>query len=319
MANVKTGRVLVTGAGGFIGQVLIQRLLTEGLNGSPVERLTAVDLSLAGLPQDARLQPVIGSIADVAVLASALSEPVDAVFHLASVPGGAAEKSPALARRVNLDATMQLLELLEHRGNAPRLVFASTIAVYGQDLPLVIDEDTLPCPVMGYGAHKLAAEIMITDATRRRVVRGCSLRLPGVVARPGDGAGLVSAFMSQVFWRLRAGEAIELPVTADGMAWWISSGVCVDNLLHAARIDTEKLGARAVVQMPALHLAMSDVVAALARAYGDDRHALVSHAPQPWVQRLFASYPPLSTPRALAMGFTHDGSADALVRRAMES
>ncbi len=316
-------QVLVTGAGGFIGSVLVRRLLQHGLDGRPVTRMVAVDLALTDLPDDARLQAVAGSIADDGVLQRALAEPVDAVFHLASVPGGAAEQNPDLGRRVNLDATLCLLDLLRAQGGAPRLVFASTIAVYGECLPPVVDEHTAAAPALSYGAHKLAGEIMIADAARRGWVQACSLRLPGVVARPGngtgEGAGLMSAFMSQLFWKLRAGVPIAVPVSADGAAWWISVGACVDNLLHAACMATAALGPRRVAQMPALHLRVADVVAALARAYGADRSALVHYEPQALVQRLFASYPPLHTPTAEALGFRHDGSVDALVRRATQT
>jgi nucleoside-diphosphate-sugar epimerase len=169
---------------------------------------------------------------------------------------------------------------------------------------------------MSYGAHKLAAEVLIADAARRGWVQACSLRLPGVVARPDDGSGLVSAFMSRLFWALRAGEPVVLPVSPDGLAWWISVEACVGNLLCAACMDTSALGARCVAQMPALHLEMRQVVAALVRAYGPERASLVRYAPQPDVQRLFASFPPLRTPRAEALGFAHDGSADVLVHRA---
>jgi nucleoside-diphosphate-sugar epimerase len=148
-------------------------------------------------------------------------------------------------------------------------------------------------------------------------VQACSLRLPGIVARPGDGAGLMSAFMSQLFWKLRDGQPFVLPVTADGTAWWLSLPACVDALLLAASIDIERLSPSRVVQMPALHLSMQQVIAALARACGPGREALVRCEPQTQVQRLFACYPPLHTPAAHALGFRHDGSADELVRRAL--
>lgn len=309
-------RVLVTGANGFIGRVLVRRLLDSGLGGRPVDTLVASDLSLQGLPQDERLQGVAGSIADDGVLGRALQQPVHVVFHLASVPGGAAEKDPVLGRRVNLDATLRLIDLLRDQGQVPRVVFASTVAVYGDPLPAVVDDDTPARPVMSYGAHKLAAEILLADASRRGWLRACSLRLPGVVARPGDGAGLVSAFMSQLFWKLRAGEPIVLPVDPQGAAWWISAACCVDNLLHAAEPGADTAGWTGTLQMPALHLTVGQVVEALARAHGADRLLLVRHEPQAWVQRLFASYPPLRTPLADGLGFRHDGDADTLVRRA---
>lgn len=311
-------RVLITGAGGFVGRVLVQRLLTDGLDGRRVDQVVLSDLALRDLPQDPRLHAVEGSIANAGVLERALAEPVDAVIHLASVPGGAAEKDPDLGRRVNLDATTRLLDLLRAQRSAPRLVFASTVAVYGASLPSQVDEHTPTLPAMSYGAQKLACEILIADAARRGWVQACSLRLPGVVARPGDGAGLISAFMSQLFWKLRAGEPIVLPVSADGTAWWISVGACVDNVLHAAGMDTLALDARKVVQMPALHLKISDVVEALVRSYGVDRTAMVRYEPQPAVQRLFACYPPLHTPSADRLGFRHDGDVDTLARRATE-
>lgn len=309
-------RILVTGANGFIGRALVHRLLAHGLDGRPVEQLVASDLALEAQVADPRVRGVVGSIADAGVLEQALARPAQVVFHLASVPGGAAEKDPVLGRRVNLDATLRLVDLLRDQGHAARVVFASTVAVYGDPLPAVVNDDTPARPALSYGAHKLAAEVMLADATRRGWLQACSLRLPGVVARPGDGAGLVSAFMSQLFWRLRAGEPIVLPVSAQGTAWWISVGACVDNLLHAATLDFGALHARRSVQMPALRLSMQQVVEALARAHGADRLSLVRHEPQAWVQRLFASQPPLEVPVAEGLGFRHDGTVDELVRRA---
>ena len=311
-------RVLVTGANGFIGRALANRLLSAGCAGRQVDEIVACDLEVNGLATDARLRPVAGSLAEHDVLLRALDAPVDVAFHLASVPGGAAERDPVLSRRVNLDATAQLVEQLQRQPRRARLVFASTVAVYGDRLPALVDDDTPAQPAMTYGAHKLAAEILIADAARRGGITACSLRLPGVVARPEDGAGLVSAFMSQLFWKLRAGERIVLPVRATGTAWWISIAACVDNLLHAASVEDEATGPRRVVQMPALYASMSAVVEALAGTYGDDRRDLVRFEPQDHVQRLFASYPPLRTARAEALGFHHDGDLDTLARRATE-
>jgi nucleoside-diphosphate-sugar epimerase len=311
-------RVLVTGARGFIGRVLSSRLLAEGLDGQAVTQLVAADLSLAGLPQDDRLRGIEGSIAEPEVLQRALAEPVDGVFHLASLPGGASERDPDLGRRINLEATLALIDRLRAQANVARLVYASTVAVYGESLPQVVDEATPVAPAMTYGAHKLASEILIADASRRGWIAGLSLRLPGVVARPGDGAGLVSAFMSRLLWQLRAGEPVQLPVTADGTAWWISVQACVDNLLQAAKMDPQAAGSRRVLQMPALWLSMRQVIDAAAQVWGADRPALVSHALQLQVQRLFASYPPLHTPLAESLGLRHDGSAQALLLRATQ-
>lgn len=309
--------VVVTGARGFVGGGLVRRLLTKGLGGQRVERLTLLDTHFSTAPDDARIRQLAGSIADQALRHQAFAEPVDAVFHLASIPGGEAERNYNLGRAVNLEATLGLLEDLREQAQPPRFVFASTVAVYGETLPPVVTEETLPAPALSYGAQKLVGEILVADAARKGWVQGCSLRLPGVVARPGDGAGLISAFMSQIFWKLRDGMPITVPVSADGTAWWISVAACVDNLLHAATLEPASLSSRRVVQMPVLRLSMADVVAALAARFGADRTGLVTYEPDVFVQANFASYPPIETPRALALGFKHDGTAAGLVARAM--
>jgi len=310
--------VVVTGSEGFVGQALVRRLLADGLNGMPVTRLLLLDVGFAAPHPDPRVRQLHGSIADPALRAQAFAEPVDAVFHLASIPGGAAEKDYELGRRINLDATLGLLEDLRGQAQrgAPRFVFASTIAVYGEHLPPRVDEATLPNPGLSYGAHKLAGEYLVADATRKGWVQGCSLRLPGVVARPGDGTGMLSAFMSRLFWCLAAGEAITVPVSADGVAWWISVGACVDNLLFAATVDPARLNPRRSYQMPVLRLSVGELVDALAARHGAERKALVRYAPDPFIERLFAAYPPLATPEAEALGLRHDGDIDTLIRRA---
>ncbi len=305
-------KVLLTGAGGFVGQALARQLLREGLGGRPVTLLTALDLQLSAC-DDPRWRPVPGSVADPSVLAQALREPPDLVFHLASLPGGAAEAQPVLGRQVNLDATVALIEALPRSGARPRVVYASSVAVYGEALPARVDDDTPTAPGLSYGAHKLACEILLADAVRRGGLEGCALRLPGVVARPGEGAGLMSAFMSQLFWRLRDGQPIELPVRLAGTAWWISVERCAHNLRQAAVADLSPLGPRRMALMPALWLGMQEVIDALAARFGADRAALVSSRPQERVDRLFAQYPPLDTPRAAALGLRHDGSAQGLV------
>ncbi|HSV45656.1 MAG TPA: NAD-dependent epimerase/dehydratase family protein [Ramlibacter sp.] len=312
---------IVTGAQGFVGQALVKRLLAQGLNGRRLDRLTLMDLTFDAPCADGRVMQVAGSIADEEVRAAAYAQPVDAVFHLASIPGGAAEKNYALGRAINLDATLGLLEDLRGQprgeGPPPRFVFASTIAVYGEQLPQEVDEQTLPAPALSYGAHKLMGEMLVADASRLGWVQGCSLRLPGVVARPGEGAGMMSAFMSQLFWKLAAGQPLTVPVSPEGVTWWISVGACVDNLLHAATVEASRFNARRSYQMPVLRLTIAEVVDALAARFGADRKALVTYAPDPFIERLFAAYPPLATPQAEALGLAHDGTVDQLITRAL--
>lgn len=310
--------VIVTGAAGFVGRVLVRRLLRQGLASRPLTRLTLIDRQTdEEPPSDDRVRWLTGSLHDPVLRASALARPVDAVFHLASLPGGAAERDYEEGRRINLDATLGLLEDLGRESGTPRFVFASSVAVYGEHLPEVVDEDTPPAPGLSYATHKLIGEQLVADASRRGWVDGCSLRLPGVVARPGDGAGLHSAFMSLLFWHLRDGRPLTVPVSPAATVWWMSVGTCVDNLLHAATLDMARGDTQRVYQMPVLRLRVSEVVAALLARFGEDRAACLRHAPDAFVERMFGSLPVLRTPRAEALGFRHDGDAGRLVERAL--
>jgi nucleoside-diphosphate-sugar epimerase len=217
----------------------------------------------------------------------------------------------------NLRGTAALLEALRRQKRPARLVFASTIAVYGVPMPALIDESTLPAPTLSYGAQKLAGEILVTDYSRRGFIDGCSLRLPGIVARPSS-SGMLSAFLSDIIRVLSAGGSFTCPVSEHGMSWWMSRRRVVDNLLHAAALGAPALSAQRVFLLPVLHASLGEVVAAIARVHGPEVCSRVTYHPNAALQAQFASYPPLSCPRSLAAGFRHDGSLDALVRDALE-
>lgn len=309
--------VLVTGAQGFIGQALVRRLLGDGLSGRAVDSLVLVDLCFDGAASDARVRRITGSVADPAVLATAMARQPHTIFHLASVPGGASERDPVLGRSVNLDATLALIEACQTLAAPPRLVYASSIAVYGDQPPSGASEDQVPQPAISYGAHKLACEILLADASRRGWVDGCSVRLPGIVARRDENAGLASGFMSQLFWRLAQGRPITLPVSPTGRCWWMSARTCVDNLLQLGSMDSSAWDARRSYQMPVLHLGIAEVADALARRFGVPAGQLVRYAPDPVIDRVYASYPPLATPRAERLGLRHDGDVEALIDNAL--
>jgi D-erythronate 2-dehydrogenase len=293
--------IVVTGADGFVGRVLVQRLLNKPPVGLLPGRISATDLHFSSntdspiAARDSRLQKITGGLNDITVIERLFAVPVDAVIHLASMPGGAAEKNYALGRQINLETTLMLLDACKRQVDnghlPPSFVFASTVAVYGETLPAVVNDHTLPAPVLSYGTHKLASEFLIADASRKGWVRGCSLRLPGVVARPGTGVGLMSAFMSQLFWKLANCETMTMPVSARGQAWWISAKTCVSNLLHALCLPPEALNPQRSYAMPALHLRMETVVQALAKRYGENRLGLVIWQPDPLIERLFATLP----------------------------
>jgi len=312
-------KVLVIGGQGFIGQALIARLQRgEGLiDGKRASLITVLDQRIAARAPDARLRHVEGDIDDPAVLARALEGGADCVFHLASIPGGAAEQNFDLGMRVNLHATLRLLEGLRHTGAGAKLVFASSIAVYGVPMPEVIDENTIPLPSLSYGAQKLIGEYLVADYGRRGFIDARSVRIPGIVARPPS-TGMLSLFLSDLIRELSAGRSFTCPVAPGGMSWFMSRPCIIDNLLHAASLPAAQVAQQRTWLLPVLHVSIEDIVAAIARLHGDAVRGRVSYAPNPALQAQFASYPPLHCPKSVAAGFRHDGSVERLVTRALE-
>ncbi len=310
-------RILVTGAGGFVGRALVQRLL-ETMADLPPQDLVATDLQLP-VQTDPRVRCIEGDFADPAVLRAALEPQPELVFHLASVPGGLAEREPELGRRVNLDATFALIHALAAasssvpRASPPRLVFASSVAVYGALPDAPVDEDRLPQPALSYGTHKWMSELLLADHSRRGALDAISLRLPGVVARPRGAGGHGSAFMSELFHHLSAGEPWTCPVGPEAQCWWMSLPRCIDNLLHAAALDFALLPPSRVVQLPVLTARVAEVVAVA----GDAAQPAVHYVPIAEIERLFGRLPQLQTPRARALGFVDDGSLGELAARAI--
>ncbi len=315
--------LLITGANGFIGRALAQRLLSDQAPrrfAEPSPHLTLMDLTFTG-PETPRVRRVPGSIADPKVLAQAFAAPVDVVFHLASIPGGMAEQEYELAREVNLDATVRLLESARAQSLATSkpvtFVFASTIAVFGSPLPAVVNDASPFRPKLTYGAQKLVGEILLEDFHRRGWVQGRAVRLPGIVARPPQRTGQLSAFLSDIIRELAAGRSYACPVAADSTTWLMSLPCIVDNLLHASLMAPEACRDSRAWTLPALRMSMTELVASIAEVYGSEVLNRVTYGSNPALEANFGRYPPLETPAAEAAGFKHDGDLPTLVRRAL--
>lgn len=310
--------VLVIGSDGFIGQALVDRLIESVDIGGrgPATGITLLDRRVAAR-SDPRVRAIQGDLRDRATLERAIEGGVDVVFNLVSIPGGASERDFELGMSVNLQAMITLLEVLRVTGKRPRLVYASSVGVYGVPLPDVIDEQTVPEPSLSYGAHKYVGEILVADYSRKGFIDGVSLRLPGIVARP-QADGNLSFFLSELIRRPAAGEAFTCPVSADGKSWWMSRAQVVDNFLHAARLGQDRLAKRRTFLLPVLHLSAGEVVDGVAEAFGVDARSLVSYEPDDKLQAQFANLPPMHCPNAEAAGFRHDGDAVTLVKRALQ-
>jgi D-erythronate 2-dehydrogenase len=312
--------IVVTGANGFIGYHLTQALLQLAAQATaqwPISLLTVVDLTLSQLPEHPLINRVQGSFADTATLQQALSTPADLVFHLASVPSGRSESDPDLGIEVNVQGTLRLLNLLKAQGNVPTVVFASSIAVYGKpQVPLVTD-DTLPTPTLSYGAHKVIGEVLVNDYARRGWIKGCSLRLPGIVTRPPEPNGAVSIFLSNLIRELSAGRPFSCPTSSDAHTWLMSVSCCVDNLLHAA---TQEFKEQRTFMPPPLHVHLGSLVDAIGEKFGiTNIQQLIRWQPDAWVEFNFGSYPPVALPRAIAQGFKADADLQSLVIESLRS
>jgi nucleoside-diphosphate-sugar epimerase len=314
-------KVLVIGGEGFIGQALVARLCQGGtIDGRTASAVTVLDQRIGSRLPDTRLHYLEGDIGDPAVLARAIAGGMDCVFHLASVPGGASEQNFGLGLRVNLHATMSLLEVLRQAAAPvpPKLVFASSIGIYGVPMPAVIDENTIPLPSLSYGTQKLIGEYLVADYGRRGFVDGRSVRIPGIVARPPS-TGMLSLFLSDLIRELSAGRSFVCPVAPEGMSWFMSRPCIVDNLLHAAALSSAQVAEQRTWLLPVLHVSIGDIVAAIARLHGEAVLKQISYAPNAALQAQFANYPPLRCPNSETAGFRHDGTVERLVVRALEA
>lgn len=315
--------VLITGAHGFLGGALCRRLVAQGsLHGRAIRRLSALDLQFGDAPAaQGVLRRHAGDLSDAAWLSSVLAgEPLDAVFHLASIPGGSAEADYALARRVNLDATIELLERgkaqVDAGGAAPVFVFASSIAVFGP-MPPQVSEDSPTRPAMTYGAQKLIGEILVDDFSRRGWVDGRSLRIPGVLARPPARTGQLSAFLSDILRELHAGRPFTCPMAAAATTWASSLPAVVDNLVHAASPALPGLERRRTFTLPTSRFSMGELVQAIGQVRGAPVGEQVTYRPDARIEALFGSFGELRTDAAEGAGFVRDLDLPTLVKRSL--
>ncbi len=301
-------KVAVIGAGGFVGQRVTQLLLAS----SDVSAVHAIDrVEMPRMPNVTTFQ---GNFSDAEIISRGL-DGVSSVIFLAAVLGGAAEDNYPLARQVNIDATLDLIDYLRASAPQTRFVNASTVAAYGDPLPAVVNDATPLAPQMVYGAQKVMIEVLLSNFARREWLDAVSLRPAGVMARDGVNPALKTAFMSRLFYAVARGEDITLPVSEDSTTWMASRDTVASNFVEAALCP--EIGARRAFTLPALRVRFAELVAALRRRFPDSG-STVRYDPDPQIVALFGSHPPLVTETADALGFSRDADVDALVSRAFE-
>lgn len=311
--------VLVTGAAGFLGQRLIRVLLERGelhAGGQPrpIARITALD-AVAPAADDARVRVVQGDLADREVLARACADGIDSVFHLAAVVSGAAEADYDLGMRVNLDGTRALLDACRGQPAPPTFVFASSVAVFGGDLPEVVLDQTIPAPQSSYGVQKLIGELLMGDCTRRGFVDGRAVRLPTIVVRPGKPNAAASSFASGIVREPLAGEEALCPVGPETRLWVMSPAQAVRNLIHAHETPSAAWGRQRAVSLPGLTVSVREMLDALRQVGGEAAVQRVRFQPDERIAKIVYGWPArFDAARAHALGFTADTDIESIVR-----
>lgn len=312
-------RILLTGGGGFLGARLARELLQHGLDGRAISELVIADLFVppADLTADPRVTAHTGPmLSQTALFASGF----DGVFHLASAVSGECELNFELGLRSNLDSTRALLDGLRHSGKVSRLVFASSVAVFGpldgQPRPALVTDTTLPSPQTSYGTHKLMCEYLIADYTRKGFVDGRSARLMTVVVRPGKPNGAASSFFSGIIREPLSGAETTCPVDPDVTHPLSSPANTVAGLLAVFQASPEALGGRLALNLPGLNMRVGDMLDALAEVAGPAVHQRVRFEHDERIAGIVGKWARGATAeRAAALGLQPDASFKAIINQ----
>jgi nucleoside-diphosphate-sugar epimerase len=317
--------VVITGAAGMLGRKLAARLSGDGRIGeTPIDALILADV-VTPQPPDGFRGTVECHGGNVSTMASALlgRGGDDVIFHLAAVVSGEAEADLDKGYDVNLDGTRSLLDAIRDRGRSepyrPRVVFASSVAVFGPPFPDVIGDDVATTPQTSYGTQKAMAELLLSDYSRRGILDGIAPRLPTICVRPGAPNRAASGFFSNIIREPLAGHDAVLPVDDDVRHWFASPRSAVGFLIHAAAIDLAPLGARRALNLPGLSATIGDELAALRRIAGDRALRHIHREPDPTIARIVEGWPRAFDPqRALALGFRAERSFDEIITAHIE-
>ncbi len=312
-------RILVIGAAGMIGRKLAARLAADGtVGGQAITELHLVDVTVPPEPPGLAGR-VIAEAADLSqpgVPAQLVRRRPDIIFHLAAIVSGEAEVDFDKGYRVNLDGSRALFEAIRGAGDwHPRLVFASSMAVFGPPFPNRIPDDFAPQPATSYGTQKLMTELLVNDLTRKGVIDGLSLRLPTICVRPGAPNRAASGFFSGILREPLAGLPADLPVPETTRHYFASPRAAVGFFLHAATLDTTSLDHRRALTMPGLSATVGDQIEALRVVAGDGAVGLIRRTDDPLIARIVAGWAAdFDAARARDLGFTAETDMAEILR-----
>jgi nucleoside-diphosphate-sugar epimerase len=314
--------VMVIGAAGMVGRKLVEKFAAdEGALGYDISKLTLVDVIEPPVPQ--ALTAVATTLAldlsrDGAAEKLVASRP-GVIYHLAAIVSGEAEADFDKGYQVNLDGTRALFEAIRQEGlrepYVPRVIFASSIAVFGQPFPDKIGDEFFTTPLTSYGTQKAICELLLADYSRRDIFDGVGIRLPTICVRPGKPNKAASGFFSNILREPLAGQEAVLPVDETVRHWFASPRSAVGFFIHAARMDTSVIGPRRNLTMPGLSALVGEEIEALRRVAGDKAVKLIRREPDPVIRSIVAGWPTdFDARRAAELGFKAETAFDEIIR-----
>lgn len=314
-------QVLILGGGGFLGRRLAKELLQNGgLALGRVDKLTVLDMAFPEtMPQDPRLEICEGDYSQLEVLRPILLQNPAVIFHLAAIVSGEAEKHFDRGMNLNFHASLQLLELCRALKVQPRVVFASSCAVFGGDTSRVITDETAPKPQSSYGTQKAMVELLMNDYSRRGFVDARCLRLPTIAIRPGKPNAATSSFVSAIIREPLAGKRASYPVPPETELWIQSPKLVIQNFIHAANLEAKILGDDRIFNLPGLTVSVRELIDSLEQLTDMDVGKLIEHKPDAFLQSIVLTWPPRFDPqRAVSLGFVSDRAAKDVIRLYIE-
>jgi D-erythronate 2-dehydrogenase len=322
--------IVITGGAGFLGAALARKILAAetlrpaGRAATAVDRVTILDRAAppSDLALDNRVRSVVGDISDLlsGPQSRDILDQAEVVFHLAAAVSGECEADIDVGMNANVIGSMAVLDGCRREGNAPTLVFASSLAVFGgwpgQALPPVVTDTTLPTPRTSYGVQKFVIEQLVADYTRKGFVDGRSVRLITVCVRPGRANAAASGFLSTIIREPLAGQRAVCPVGGDTMVAVSSPERTLEGLLRAAETTTTDWGAPTAINLPAMQLSVDHMIEALARVAGPAAPDLIDWVPDPEIAAIVAGWPSaVDAPRARSLGLQPDDDFEMVIRR----
>ena len=312
-------KILILGGGGMVGQKLANHLLASGLPGHKALDITLFDMAFP-LKQDGNLRCITGSLTDAQNITMLARLRPNIVFHLASIVSGEAESNFDAGWQVNMFTMWHYLEALKalhiesNQTYMPKIIFTSSIAVFGGPFPEQIDDTFLSAPQTSYGAQKASCELLLSDFSRKGFVDGISLRLPTICVRPGKANLAASSFFSGIIREPLNGQKAILPVDESVRHWHASPRAAAGFLRHAATLDSGLLENRRALNLPGVSCTVEEQIEALRRAAGQSVIKLIERQPDDTIINIVSSWPRnFTAKRARALGFQAEASFDEII------